>query len=267
MIRIASAIVGLWLLLALATLFWAEVPVRLDAALALPATPGCPLGCDALGRPLGRLIAEGAMTALIIGLGTVLIAGTAGVLLGAGSALAGGWIEQIVMRVVDVLLAFPGILLAIAITAVAGPGRLTIIGALSITGWTGYARLARGETLRLREASFVEAARTAGAPRGVILVRHILPNLLAPITVQATFAFAGAVIAESSLSFLGLGDPTAASWGALLAEGVRHLRVAPHLSLIPGLVISAVVLALNLAGDALTEYFDPRHHTRSGQPR
>ncbi|RMF13172.1 MAG: ABC transporter permease [Candidatus Dadabacteria bacterium] len=266
MIRVASVILGAWVALALVALAWPDAVVNLDQALALPGSPHCPFGCDALGRPLGRLIAEGALTALIIGTGTVLLAGTAGVVLGAGAALVGGWLEQVVMRITDVLLAFPGILLAIAITAVAGPGRMTIIVALSITGWTGYARLARGETLRLRESAFVEAARVAGAPRAAILYRHILPNLLAPVTVQATFAFAGAVIAESSLSFLGLGDPTAASWGSLLAEGVRHLRAAPHLSVIPGLVISAVVLALNLAGDALTERFDPRRETAAGQP-
>lgn len=163
------------------------------------------------------------------------------------------------MRVVDVLLAFPGILLAIFVTAVLGPSLANVIFALCATGWTGYARLARAQVLGLRQREFVLAARAAGATDLRILVRHLLPNLLGPVVVQATFGIPGAMLAEASLSFLGLGVPPGTpSWGALVDQGTQYLLIAPHVALVPGLAIAVSVLGFNLLGDGLRDRLDPR---------
>jgi peptide/nickel transport system permease protein len=163
------------------------------------------------------------------------------------------------MRGVDILLAFPGILLAIAASAVLGPSLRNVILALSLIGWTGYARLVRGEVLSLKEREFVKAAQALGASRTRILVRHILPLVIAPLLVQVTFGLAGVIVAEASLSFLGLGvQPPTPSWGAMLNEGRPFLLVAPHLTLYPGLAIMLTVLGLNFLGDGLRDLLDVR---------
>jgi peptide/nickel transport system permease protein len=165
----------------------------------------------------------------------------------------------VIMRVVDVLLAFPGILLAIFITAVLGPSLANVIFALAATGWTGYARLVRAQILSLRERDYVQAARALGASDGRILFRHLLPNAAGPILIQATFAIPGAILAEASLSFLGLGAPPGTpSWGALVDQGTQYLLVAPHVALFPGIAIAIVVLGFNFLGDALRDALDPR---------
>lgn len=242
-----------WIGLAFAyVLFAGEISIDLQNAMIRPGS-GYWMGTDALGRPVATLIWGGAYTALKISFISVLLAGMIGVVLGAYAGIRGGWFDQLLMRTIDILLAFPGILLAIAITAVLGPKVENIILALTLLGWTGFARLARGQTLVLRQESFVLSARTVGVSTLHLLRIHIIPNLLAPVLVQASFGMAGAILAESSLSFLGLGDPTQPSWGALLSDGVGYLRSAPYLSIFPGAAIFLVVLSLNLAGDALTE--------------
>lgn len=201
----------------------------------------------------------GARISLLVGLASTLLSTVVGTLLGAVAGYRGGLFEEVVMRVVDVLLAFPGILLAIFITAVLGPSLWNVIFALCATGWTGYARLARAQVLGLRERDFVAAARALGASGPRIVLRHLLPNLLGPIVVQATFGVPGAILAEASLSFLGLGAPPGTpSWGALVDQGTQYLMIAPHVALFPGIAIALSVLGFNLLGDGLRDRLDPR---------
>lgn len=260
--RLGAALVGAFLLLALtAPLIAPSDPARpaLGENLARPSLAH-PFGQDRLGRDIFSRVAYGARVSLAVAVATVAISLTLGTTLGLFSGLAGGWIDEIVMRIIDVLLAFPGILLAIALSAVLGPSLLNVVLALSAMGWTGYARLVRGETLSLRERAHVESAVALGASPLRVVVRHILPLLAGPLAVQATFGFAGAVVAEASLSFLGLGtQPPTPSWGSMLAEGRSFLLVAPHVALFPGLAIFATVLGVNFLGDALRDRFDVRH--------
>ena len=213
-----------------------------------------PLGTDTLGRDVLSRTLHGGRISLITGIVTVLISLAIGVAAGSLSGYFGGWVDLLLMRLVDILMAFPGILLAIAITAVLGPGLHHVILALCLIGWTAYARLVRGEILSLREREFVQAARGLGCPPERIILRHLIPNLLPPLLIQATFGLAGAIVAEGSLSFLGLGvEPPAPSWGAMLNDGRQFLLVAPHLTTYPGLALMLTVLSLNIVGDALQE--------------
>ncbi len=218
-----------------------------------------PLGTDKLGRDVLTRIIYGSRISLMVGTTTVALSLVIGLLVGSVSGYCGGWMDQALMRVVDVLLAFPGILLAIAFTAVLGPGLDHVVLALGLIGWTGYARLVRGEILALREKEFVHAARALGARPARIIALHMLPNLLPPLVIQATFGMAAAIIAEGGLSFLGLGaEPPAPSWGAMLNEGRQFILVAPHLTAFPGLAIMLTVLALNLVGDGLRDRLEKR---------
>ena len=168
-------------------------------------------------------------------------------------------IDNIVGRIMDVLLAFPGILLAIALVAVLGPSLTNVVLALVVIGWVGYARLVRGQVLKIRELEYVQAARALGAPVSRVLWRHVIPATLPAVTVQATIGMAGSIIAEASLSFLGLGvQPPTPSWGTMLDAGRAHLFDAPHLTLFPGLAIALLVLGFNFVGDALRDRIDPR---------
>jgi len=212
------------------------------------------LGQDALGRDILSRIIHGARVSLFVGVVTVSVSVTLGCLIGAVAGYRGGWLDEVLMRVVDVFLAFPGILLAIALTAVLGPSLNNVILALCIMGWVGYARIVRGQVLLARELTFVEAARATGCSGPRILLRHILPNVMAPVLVEATFGMAGAIIAEAGLSFLGLGtQPPTPSWGAMLAEGADYILFAPHLTIFPGAAILLTVLGINLLGDALRD--------------
>src|SRR5947209_10119524 len=213
------------------------------------------LGTDKLGRDILSRTLYGGRISLLVGVTTVAISLSIGVAIGSLSGYLGGWVDQLLMRLVDVLLAFPGILLAIAFTAVLGPGLDHVILALSLIGWTGYARLVRGEILSLKEREFVQAARALGSDPSRVIRSHLLPNLLPPLLIQATFGLAAAIIAEGSLSFLGLGvEPPTASWGSMLNEGRQFLLVAPHLTTYPGLALMITVLGLNLVGDSLQDH-------------
>lgn len=223
-----------------------------------------PFGQDRIGRDVLSRMLHGARISLAVGATTVVLSLAIGTLVGLAAGFSGGWIDEIVMRIVDVLLAFPGILLAIALASVLGPSLANVVLALSIIGWTGYARVARAETLSLRARPHVEAARALGASELRLVTRHVLPLLIAPLTVQATFGFAGAIVAEASLAFLGLGtQPPTPSWGAMLADGRTCLLVAPHVALFPGFAIFVTVLGVNLLGDGLRDRLDVRTRSRA----
>lgn len=218
------------------------------------------LGTDKLGRDILSRIIYGGRISLLVGITTVALSLAIGIVIGSLSGYFGGWIDQMLMRLVDILMAFPGILLAIAFTAVLGPGLDHVILALCLIGWTSYARLVRGEILSLRERDFIQAARSLGCRPKRIILRHLLPNLLPPLLIQSTFGLAAAIVAEGSLSFLGLGvEPPTPSWGAMLNDGRQFLLVAPHLTTYPGLGLMISVLALNLIGDALQDRLDRRN--------
>jgi peptide/nickel transport system permease protein len=211
-----------------------------------------PLGTDKLGRDILSRVLYGARISLLVGASTVVISLAIGLAIGSISGYFGGWADQWLMRLVDILMAFPGILLAIAFTAVLGPGLDHVILALCLIGWTSYARLVRGEVLALREQEFVQAARALGCKPGRVIARHLLPNLFPLLLIQAIFGLAAAIIAEGSLSFLGLGvEPPTPSWGSMLNDGRQFLLVAPHLTTYPGMAIMITVFGLNLVGDGL----------------
>jgi peptide/nickel transport system permease protein len=217
------------------------------------------LGTDKLGRDILSRILFGGRISLLVGITTVTISLAIGLTAGSLSGYFGGWLDQLLMRLVDILMAFPGILLAIGLTAVLGPGLNHVILALCLIGWTGYARLVRGEILSLKERDFIQAARSLGSTPRRIIALHLLPNLLPPLLIQATFGMAAAIIAEGSLSFLGLGvEPPTPSWGSMLNEGRQFLLVAPHITTYPGLAMMMTVLALNLVGDALQDRLNAR---------
>lgn len=218
-----------------------------------------PFGLDELGRDILTRIAAGARISLLVGLAVVSVSSFFGMLFGSIAGYFGGRIDDVISRVIDVLMAFPGILLAIALVAVLGPSLLNVVLALSVIGWVGYARLVRGQALRAREFEFVQAARALGAGSPRIVLRHVLPTALPAVVVQATLGMAGAIIAEASLSFLGLGvQPPTPSWGTMLDAGRAHLFDAPHLTLFPGVAIALLVLGFNFLGDGLRDRVDPK---------
>lgn len=218
-----------------------------------------PLGLDELGRDILARLVEGARISLGVGLAVVGISSVLGILIGSVAGYAGGVVDTVVGRLMDVLLAFPGILLAIALVAVLGPSLTNVVLALCVIGWVGYARVVRGQVLKVRELEYVQAARALGAPSWHILLHHVIPPTLPAVTVQATLGMAGSIIAEASLSFLGLGvQPPTPSWGTMLDAGRAHLFDAPHLTIFPGLAIALLVLGFNFVGDALRDRIDPR---------
>ena len=221
------------------------------------------LGQDRLGRDLLSRLLHGARISVAVGLGTVFLSLSIGLLVGSTSGFLGGRVDHLFMRLADVLLAFPGILLAIAITSVLGPSLRNVLIALSALGWVGYARLIRGQILKVREMEFVQSAQAVGSPPARLLLVHILPNAISPVIVEATFGIARAIVAEAGLSFLGLGvAPPTPSWGAMINEGRHYLFVAPYLTTVPGLAIMITVMAFNFLGDGLRDAMDVREEIR-----
>jgi peptide/nickel transport system permease protein len=214
------------------------------------------LGQDKLGRDILSQIIYGSRVSLVVGLVVVGISLLIGVSLGAAAGYFGGVFDTILMRIVDILLAFPGILLAIALTGILGPNLRHIILALCVLGWVGYARLVRGQVLAEKNREYVVAARAIGASHSRIILRHILPNCFAPVIVEATFGLAGVILAESSLSFLGLGPQDVPTWGRLMNEGAQYLLFAPHVATFAGIAIMLTVLAFNFIGDGLRNRWD-----------
>jgi peptide/nickel transport system permease protein len=215
-------------------------------------TTGHPLGRDDLGRDVLSRLLYGARTSLPLALVVVGLSAVAGTLVGGVAAAAGGAVDAALVALMDLLLAFPGILLAIGLIAVRGPGFGSLIAALTLLGWVGFARLARGETQRLVQRPFVAAARAAGAGPARLLLGHLLPHLVPAAAVQAAFALGGVIVAEAGLSFLGLGiPPPAATWGGMLREGTQHLLDAPRLTIWPGAALALTLLAAQWLGEGL----------------
>jgi peptide/nickel transport system permease protein len=242
-----------------------------SAAISLPTRLDTPshahwFGTDELGRDIFSRIVFGSRISMLVGSSVVAISLALGLLIGSIAGYYGGAIDRFVNVVLmNAFLSFPGILLAIAFVAFRGPGIFNLVLALSLGGWVGYARLVRGQVLAAREREFVEAARALGASDLRIIVRHILPNIIQPVIVQAAIGMAGAILAEATMSFLGLGvPPPTASWGSMLNDGRAHLFDAPHLVLFPALAVMLAVLSFNFIGDALRDYLDPRSRIEAG---
>jgi peptide/nickel transport system permease protein len=232
---------------------------NLPARLAAPSAAHW-MGTDELGRDILSRIIYGTRVSMLVSVSVVFGAGIIGLAIGSVAGYFGGWFDRLVNIVlINAFLSFPGILLAIAFAAFLGPGLDKVILALVVTGWAGYARLARGQVLQAKEMEYVLAARSLGASHARILIRHLLPNIVQPLLVQATIAMAGAILAESTLSFLGVGVlAPMPSWGAMLNDARGHLFDAPHLVIFPALAVMTAVLAFNLLGDALRDWMDPR---------
>lgn len=265
MLKFGAIIVGTALFLALVGPFIAPFdPARQELAARLaPPSFAHPFGLDELGRDILARVLAGARISLMVGFTVVTVSSLVGTLLGAVAGYLGGRVDDVISRVIDVLLAFPGLLLAIALVAVLGPSLSNVLIALTLIGWVGYARLVRGQVLRARELDYVQAARALGASTTRIVCRHIIPSAVPAVIVQATLGMAGAVIGEASLSFLGLGvQPPTPSWGTMLNGGRAHILDAPHLTLFPGLAIAALVMGFNFLGDGLRDRIDPRSPTR-----
>ena len=260
-IRNPSLLIGISIVVAIVIaalagpIFFRADPIAIDLAKTLAAPSlAHPFGCDALGRDVLARVLWGARLSLSVSTIVVALSLLVGSAIGGAAALAGGRIDNLVMRAVDVVLAFPGILLAIALAAILGPGLIDLVIALTAMGWTGYARIVRGEVLTLREREYVLAAESLGATQSRLLIRHLMPAVAGPLAVQATFGVGGIIGAEAALSFLGLGAmPPTPSWGNMLDAGRAFLLVAPHLTTALGLAIGFSILGFNLLGDGIAQ--------------
>jgi peptide/nickel transport system permease protein len=265
---IGFVIVALLVVVALAAPFIATHDVGATDLLHRYESPSAAhwFGTDATGRDVFSRVVYGARISLRVGVVVVVISAFVGTIIGALAGYYGGWVDRFVAGYVfNVILAFPGLLLAIAMVAFLGAGINKLIFALSVIGWVGYARVIRAQVLKVREYDFVQAARALGAGDARLLFRHILPNAVQPLIVQASLGMAGAVLAEATLSFLGLGvPPPSPSWGVMLEEArdLSTLQAAPHALIVPGVAIALAVLAFNFIGDGLRDYLDPRRRNR-----
>jgi len=252
------AILGAWLTMALvgASSLLDPYSVSLPRIFESPSA-AYPLGTDELGRSVLARLLDGAGVSLLVALVSVVVSASVGIAIGLVAGYFGGAVDRVIGRVIDVFLAFPGMLLAIAMAAMIGPGIDNVIIALTAMGWVGYARLVRVQVKAMRTRDHVLAARALGRSDLSIMRYHLMPLVMAPVWVEASFGIAAAVVAEAGLSFLGLGiQPPYASWGGMIRDGVRYLLVAPHLVLAPGLALFLVVLAANLVGDGLRDRLD-----------
>jgi peptide/nickel transport system permease protein len=255
-LTLGAALVAILVLAALAGPIVVRAdPNAIDLARSLAAPSAThPFGCDQLGRDVLARLLWGARLSLSVSIAVVVASAIVGTLIGVTAGLASERVDNLIMRGVDIVLAFPGILLAIALAAILGPGIRDLLIALIAMGWTGYARIVRGEVLTLREREYVVAARTLGARPPRLVLRHLLPGVAGPLAVQATFGIGGIIGAETALSFLGLGVmPPTPSWGNMLDAGRAFLLVAPHLTTAPGLAIGLSILGFNLMGDGIAQ--------------
>lgn len=214
-------------------------------------------GYDDLGRPLFDRLLIGAYTSFIVAFAVIIVSLLLGTGIGVISGYVGGYWDHLIVRIIDIFLAFPGILLAIALSGLMGPGITNVIIALSIVSWVGYARLSRAQVMAVKQREHVQSAQALGASHGRIIVFHILPLIVAPLIIEFTFGIASIVIAEAGLSFLGLGvQAPEASWGSMIRDGSQYLLMAPHMVLVPGVALMLVVLAVNMLGDAVRDKLD-----------
>jgi len=264
-----SLVVGLFLFVAVAAPVLAPydpIKVNVLARLAGPSRQHL-LGTDALGRDLLSRLLFGARWSLGGAIAVSVAVSIIGLTVGAACGYAGGWIDTVVMRVVDALLAFPTLLLALAIVGVVGPGLRSVLGGLVAVGWAGYARVVRSQVLAVREQEYIESARAAGGSAWHIVTRHVLPNVVSPVVVLATLEIGQLILALAGLSFLGLGaQPPTPEWGAMLNDGRVFLLTAPQLMILPGIAISLVVTGFNLLGDGFRDALDPHSRRISYHP-
>ena len=264
-IKLPVVILVLWALLSMAAQYLPLEPdrIQLEQILAVPGQDTV-LGHDDLGRSVADRMIVGARTSFLVSVWVVSLSLLVGTLLGTVTAYHGGWWDRVAVLAVDVFLAFPGILLAIALAGLLGPGISNVVIALTIVGWVGYARLSRAQVLSLKHREHIQAAEALGTSKWRIIRKHLLPMMAAPLIIEATFGIAAVVIAEAGLSFLGLGvQPPGASWGAMIRDGTRYMLVAPHMVMAPGMAILLVVLSVNLLGDRLRDKLDTRMMTET----
>lgn len=263
--KLSLLVLALWLLLAAfgPLLPLSPFEIELQSILEKPDWSH-PLGYDDLGRSILDRLILGTRLSFIVAISVVAVSAGIGISVGTLAGYSGGWVDLVIVRIIDVFLAFPGLLLAITLAAVLGPGIENVIIALCTVGWVGYARIARAQVLSLKTQDHVLAAVSLGASTPRIIYRHLVPLIMAPLIVEATFGLAGAVVAEAGLSFLGLGvQPPNPSWGSMIRDGARYLLVAPHFVLAPGMALMAVVIAVNLQGDRLRDRLDVRSRDQS----
>lgn len=262
---IGGAIVSLIALLAItAPILAPHDPLEISLPNELCAPSGSHwLGCDSNGSDILSILIYGCRVSLQVGFTVTLISVFVGLILGSIAGYYGGWRDQLLMRVLDVIFAFPGIILAIALASMLGPSKGNLIFCLSLTSWAGYARLVRGEVQSIRNLEYVEAARALGLGNARIFLFHLWPNVISPLLVTATFGIAGTILAEASLSFLGIGVPPGTpSWGSLLSFGKDVLLEAPHVASFPGLAIMGTILGFHLLGEGLRQQLDPKANQR-----
>lgn len=258
----AITVIGFWLIAVAAGRVLGLHGNEIDLASVL-ATPSLQhwFGADDLGRDILARILRGVEVSFVVAVAVAMVTMTIGVAVGMVAGFFGGKVDKVLMQITDIFLAFPGILLAIAFAAVLGPGMLNLVFALCLTGWVSYARLTRGQTMSLRNRQHVQAAESLGAKPLRIMIRHIFPLLGSILIVEATYSLASIMIAEASLSFLGLGiQAPNASWGAMLRDAVRYMLVAPHYVLLVGMSLMSLILAINLGGDYLRDKLDVNSH-------